>query len=186
MGSDKDDKKAREMAEYQKLVEIDANQRNEAENIRINQLTQLYAREISKMKLAAQEQQYQVNPDMNPAQKNDFLELLKDYNRKYNAKVVLPEDPKKPCYLTFKNQEEAINFFREQAEKGQAFEMYDEEHDHCVYSDGSSKQLVHGTLAEVAAYKENSENYDVGEGGKLISKAPTPLSTTPTLDPYQR
>lgn len=171
MGADKE----KEIAEYQKLMQINAKDRTDEENNRMMQLAMIYQAEINSMKaLAADEEKYNVTPDPNPAKRNDFLDIIKDYNEKYGADLKPSEDPEKPCVLVFKDKEDAINFFREQAQKGRAFQVYNKETNHCIYSDGSGN-IVHGTKEEVEQYKENPGGYKVNEDGTFQSTAPNPF-----------
>ncbi|HAT8180627.1 TPA: hypothetical protein JA361_14515 [Legionella pneumophila] len=95
--------------------------------------------------------------------KPDLIELLKDYKEEFGKEPIQHQNG---FALSFKSQEEAVNFFKSQSEKGRAFDMYNASIDHRVYSDGKGA-FVHGTNAEVTDYLKNKEKYDVGKDGAL-------------------
>ena len=74
--------------------------------------------------------------------------------------------------FSFNNKEEAISFFKGQAEQGRDFQVYDKEHDHCIYSDG--KNFMHGTMKDVEGYKKNPEDFNLNKDGALSRKDAEP------------
>jgi hypothetical protein len=100
-------------------------------------------------------------------QKDVLQKIIKDYEEKTGKKI--EEKDGRACF-TFQSQEDAIAFFKGQAEQGRPFQVYCKEEDHCIYSDGTN--FVHGTLADVVAYKKNADDYKVGPNGALEKNAP--------------
>ncbi|CEG56074.1 hypothetical protein [Legionella fallonii] len=100
-------------------------------------------------------------------QKDVLQKIIKDYEEKTGRKV--EEKEGRTCFA-FGSQDEAVAFFKEQADQGRPFQVYCKEKDHCIYSDGTN--FVHGTLADVEAYKKNADDYKIGPNGALEKNAP--------------
>ncbi|WP_051555076.1 hypothetical protein [Legionella fairfieldensis] len=98
--------------------------------------------------------------------KDDLKPMLEDYKRKTGKE---PDKTDKGVAFTFKTQNDAVSFFKEQATKGHSFTVYCATRDHCIFSDGNGS-IVQGTKAEIDAYRKNPENYKVDEKGALTSK----------------
>ena len=98
----------------------------------------------------------------------DLKDVVDAYRKKFGKEPVME---KGGLSLSFDDQKSAVDFFKEQANNGKAFDMRCSDPDHRVYSDGKGN-FVQGTNKEVEAYKANPEQFKIGEGG-VLSKNPS-------------
>lgn len=168
--------KLKKEADLKKFFELQGNnKKTEQEQEEYNLLLAAYGKEVIKTPdIIKDKKQEEVNYVVKGIQ-NDFLkQIIKDYEKEKPGRKVEEKDGN--TIFTFDSKEDAISFFKGQAEKGRPFEVYNQAIDHCIYSDGTN--FVHGTLKEVQAYKKNPESFNLGENGALTAKEPQEQETT--------
>lgn len=163
-------------AELKKFFELQANnKKTEQEQEEYNLLLAAYGKDVIKNPdIIKDKKQEEVNYVVQGIQNDIFKQIIKDYEEEKPGRKVEEKDGN--TIFTFDSQEDAISFFKEQAEKGRPFEVYNPATDHCIYSDGTN--FVHGTLKDVQAYKQNPESFNLGENGALTAKEPQEQETT--------
>lgn len=109
----------------------------------------------------------------------DMKSIFDDFDKKYG------KDLRNGGRLSFSSDEEADKFFREQANKGRAFEFHKAGEDKHVFSDGKGHYIM-GTSAEVAAYKDDLRNglLDKPDEGHRSSSQMSPFNMQPSPNPY--
>ncbi|WP_133138033.1 hypothetical protein [Legionella rowbothamii] len=155
-------------AELKKFFALHENNKKTAKEVEeYNLLLATYGKEILKNPdIIKDQKQENVNYHAPKMQKDTYEQIKKDYEESKPGRTVEEQDGH--VSFSFESKEEAISFFKGQAEKGRAFEVYDSATDHCIHSDG--KNFVHGTLKEVQAYKQNPEAFNLGKDGALKAK----------------
>ena len=171
MGSSEDkDKVNQEMKLFRQLFEN--TKRNADEEKEYNRLYMLYGQKVLEDAKLIQEKQEDVVyvapevPKNDLKAKNDFDALMKAYKDKTGKDPIQTE---KGTTLFFSSRAEAVEFFKEQSSKKLAFDMYNKEDDHRVYSDGKGR-FVHGTKQQVIDYLDRPENFNLGKDGELERK----------------
>ena len=158
------------------FIELQENKaRNEKEEERYQQLLAEYSKQILKdpsIIKGMKKDDKEVDYVLDKIQKDVLKKIIKNYEEKTGRTV---EEKEGQTIFTFPRKEDAVAFFKEQAEQGRPFQVYSKEKDHCIYSDGTN--FVHGTLADVEAYKKNADNYKVGPDGALENVTPKEQTT---------
>ena len=168
MGSS-EDKVNQEMKLFRQLSEN--TKRNADEEKEYNRLLMLYGQEVLEDAKLIQEKQKDVVyvapevPKNDLKAKNDLDALMKAYKDKTGKDPIQTE---KGTALFFSSRAEAVEFFKEQSKK-LAFDAYNKEDDHRVYSDGKGT-FVHGTEQQVSDYLKHPEDFNLGKDGKLEKK----------------
>lgn len=148
------------------------NKRTADEQVKYQELLKAYGAQVVKnpklIKEAQQKEDVDVSYAIAGVQKSILEQIIKDYEETPGRKA---EQRNGGTVFAFANQEEAVAFFKTQADKGRPFEVNCIEKDHCMYSDGMGV-FVHGTKVEVQAYKKNPDAFDLGEDGALKKKEP--------------
>lgn len=94
--------------------------------------------------------------------KNDKEEIDRDYELKFGK---APGKENGGTSYAFKSDQEAVDFFKSQSEKGRSFQVYKRGEDKCMYSDG--EHFVRGTIAQVEEWKKDHKAFNIGENGAL-------------------
>lgn len=147
----------------EKLVNLRKNIRSlkDEEEKEYKRLLNLYGPEIllnPKILNKTKKEKYSIDA----APKNDREKIIKDYKDKTGKD---PVETDQGMALDFNSQEEAISFFKDQAVKQRAFDVYNPEKNHRMYSDGKGV-FVQGTKNEVDAYLKNPKDFELDNNGK--------------------